>query len=161
MRLILQCLRLVHSLLQICLSWLYLKLHIKHSFKIRILTVFVHAYCCGEGVVLFFLTNRSHISAPINLHLIVSFFHMHLYFSCHLYIMFHALLAVCLILRRCKPFSYECFVSCIFPQHFGNFLCLVVSSHLIFTSQMLAHFRKSRFLFLGNLLLLHARVKSS
>lgn len=65
-------------------------------------------------------------------------------------------LPVCFILRRCKPFPYDCFVSCMFPRHLeiiffdSWYLCIYFSR---FIGQYI--FVKFVFLFHKNLLLLH------
>lgn len=66
-------------------------------------------------------------------------------------------LPVCFFfLRRCKPFPYDCFVSCMFPRHLERiffvswYLCIYFSR---FIGQYI--FVKFVFLFHKNLLLLH------
>ena len=70
------------------------------------------------------LTNRSCIYTPIHLHILFSFsmYHFNTFFFLPFIYHISCPFQLCLFLCLFKLFSYECFLSCIFPQCMVNFL---------------------------------------
>ena len=74
---------------------------------------------------------------------------------------FTSLLIACLILRRCKPISHECFVSRVFLQHFLTFLSRGIFAFIFPVLYISTFLRKSFSCSLGINFFFTCEVKSS
>ena len=74
---------------------------------------------------------------------------------------FTSLLIACLILRRCKPISHECFVSRVFLKHFVTFLSRGIFAFIFPVLYISTFLRKSFSCSLGINFFFTCEVKSS